>query len=136
MANHITIDTVMNEPRQVDIILRGRKLRFLPFLSTKTKQITVSIPNPSIREAGVLRQKYYTFINAWVNKNEAVMTRIMLDVVAEIFKSYRPFFTKRWVLHNLDDEKFIQLYDLIMKRTKEKEEEYLKNAMTLQKTQS
>lgn len=136
MAKRLSIEAVMNEPRQIDITLEGRRLRFLPFISTKTKQLTVNIPNSSIREAGELRQKYYAFVNAWVNKKEAVMTRIMLDTVSDIFKPYRPFFTKWWVLRNLNNDSFIQIYDFIMLPIKEKEEEYLKNVIALQKKQS
>jgi hypothetical protein len=133
MENHFTLNTVMNGPTQVDIVLRGRRLRFLPFITTKTKQITIDIPNPSIRKAGELRKKYWAFAGAWVEKNQAVMVRIMLDVVADIFKSYRRFFTKWWVINHLDNDTFIQLYELIMKPTKDNEEEYLKNFLTLQK---
>jgi hypothetical protein len=133
MADKLNLDTIMNEPRKIEITLGGRRLKYLPFLSAQKKQITVNIPNPSIRKAGELRAKYWAFAKAWANKEQMVMARIMLDVVSEVFKPYRPFFTKGWVARNLDNDSFIQIYDFIMQPTKEKEEEYLKNALTLQK---
>lgn len=135
MDKRLTIDAVMNEPRQIELIIEGRRLRFLPFLSTKLKQITLNIPNPSIRQAQVLRQKYYSFVHAYVNKNEKVLAKISMDIVADAFKSYRPIFTKWWVLRNLNDTVFTQILDFIFQPTKEQEEERLKNALTLQKNQ-
>jgi hypothetical protein len=131
MTNVLTINTAMDEPRQIVLLIEGRK-RILPFLSAEPKQITVNIPNPSIRKAQHLRQQYYAFVKAWVDKDEKTLAQISLDIVAEAFRSYRPLFTKRWIMRSLNNTTFTQVLDFILAPTREKEEEYLKNAITLQ----
>jgi hypothetical protein len=130
MSNILTVDTAMNEPRRIVIPAEGRR-RFLPFLPVK--EIVISIPNPSIRQAQKLRQKYYAFASAWVNKDERALAGISMDIVAGVFKSCRPIFTKWWIKRILNDAAFTQIVDFILAPTREKEEEYLKNALTLQK---
>jgi hypothetical protein len=130
MANILTIDTIMNEPRQIIISAEGRK-KFLPFFPAK--EIVINIPNPSIRKAQKMRQQYYAFVSAWVTKDQKLLARLSLDIVADVFKSCRPIFTKSWIKRCLTNEAFTQILDFILQPTKEKEEEYLKNALTLQK---
>lgn len=133
MTNVLTIDTAMDEPRQIVLLIEGRR-GFLPFLSAgRPKQVTISIPNPSIRRAQHLRQQYYAFVKAWVDKDEKALAKISLDIVAEAFRSYRPLFTKRWIMRSLNNTTFTQVLDFILAPTREKEEEYLKNAIALQK---
>jgi hypothetical protein len=130
MRDILTIDAVMNEPRQIVIPAEGRR-RFLPFLPFK--EIVIDIPNPSIRRTQYLRQQYYTFVSAWVNKDERTLAKVSMDIVADAFKSCRPIFTRWWIKRNLNDVAFAQIVDFILQPIKEREEEYLKNALTLQK---
>jgi hypothetical protein len=130
MANILTIDTVMNEPRKIIILAEGRRT-FLPFLPAK--KIVVTLPDPSIREAQQMRQKYYAFVGAWVNKDQKLLSQISLNIVADVFKSFRPIFTKLWIKRCLTNETFAQILNFILEPTKEKEEEYLKNVLALQK---
>jgi len=130
MSDVLTINTAMDEPRKIVILAEGRR-SFLPFLPAK--DIVIAIPNPSIRKAQQMRAKYYAFVSAWVNKDQKLLSRISLDIVADAFKSCRPFFTKLWIKHCLTNDTFTQIFDFILQPTREKEEEYLKNAMALQK---
>jgi hypothetical protein len=130
MTNILTIDTVMNEPRKIIIPAEGRRT-FLPFFPAK--EIVIALPNPSIRKAQQMRQKYYAFVSAWVNKDQKLLSRISIDIVADVFKSCRPFFTKCWIKRCLTDETFVQILNFILEPTKEKEEEHLKNVLALQK---
>jgi hypothetical protein len=130
MSNVLAISTAMNEPRQIIIPAEGRR-KFLPFLPAK--EIVIDIPNPSIRQAQKMRAKYYAFISAWVNKDERALAKISMGLVVDAFKSCRPIFTKSWIKRCLTNEAFTQILDFILQPTKEKEEEYLKNALTLQK---
>jgi hypothetical protein len=135
MAEKLNLDAVMNEPRQIIMTLEGRK-SILPFLSTKTKQIIVDIPNLSIRQAQKLRQQYYTFVYAYVRKDEKSLAMISMDIMVKIFRPYHPWFTKHWILHRFNNDAFSKILDFIFQPTKEREEELLKNAIALQKSQS
>jgi hypothetical protein len=130
MANTLTINTVMDEPRKIIIPAEGRR-RLLPFFPAK--EIVIALPNPSIRKAQQMRQKYYAFVSAWVSKDQKLLSRISLDIVADVFKPCRPIFTKLWIKRCLTNDTFTQIFDFILQPTREKEEEHLKNAQALQK---
>lgn len=129
MSKVLTLDTVLNEPRQIIIKTRGRKL---PLLPAKPKEIVINLPNPSLRQAEKLRRQYYQLANAYVNKDPQAMADISLQIVIDALKPSFPKISRRWIYKNLDEVTFAQILDFILQPTREREEQYLKNVLALQ----